>query len=191
MFWLYITISAYCLFALANVGDKLVVSKFKTEPIVYAFYVGFLGLGTLVFIPFGVIFPGTFQLFWSGLGGLAFVMALYCMYQAIESGETTKAITLLGGSSPIFTFLFSYWFLKERLDLHQILAFIIFVLAIIVISWPVAASRKEKINKRLLFWGILAGVIFAASYVLAKYVYFSQPFLSGFFWIRMGGFYSS
>ena len=29
MFWLYITIGAYLLFALANIGDKFVISKFK------------------------------------------------------------------------------------------------------------------------------------------------------------------
>ncbi len=187
MLWLYITIIAYLLFALANIGDKLVVSKFKTKPIVFAFYVGFMGIGTLIFVPFGVIMPELSQIFWSFLGGTAFVMALFCMYKAIDAGETTKAITLLGSSSPIFTFFLSYLFLDERLSLKQIIAFIILVLAIITISWPLK-SKKEKVNKGLIFWGILAGLTFAVSYVLAKYVYFYQPFISGFVWIRIGGF---
>jgi len=188
MLWIYITISAYLLFSLANIGDKLVVSQYKTEPIVYAFYVGFLGIGTLIFIPFGVIIPEAIQFFWSFLGGIFFVLALFSMYKAIEAGETTKAITLLGGSSPIFTFLLSYLFLGERLAASQLLAFIALVLAIIIISWPLELGAKKQLNKKLIFWGICAGFVFAGSFVLAKYIYLQQPFISGFFWIRMGGF---
>lgn len=187
MTWLYITIIAYLLFALANVGDKLMVSKYKTKPVVYAFYVGILGIVTLVLIPFGVIWPGLSQLFWSLIGGLAFVIALYTMYIALESGPTTKAITLLGGSSPIFTYFLSMIFLGEELGVKQIVAFIFLVVAIIVISWELNNSPR-KINKKLVFWGIAAGFVFASSFVLARYVYLNQEFISGFVWIRIGGF---
>lgn len=186
MLWLYITIVAYLLFALANVGDKLIVSKFKTEPIVYAFYVGIMGIVTLSLIPFGVVWPGWWQAFWSLWGGVAFVFALFFMYKAIVAGETTKAITIMGSSAPIFTFLFSYQFLDERLTENQVIAFIFLVLAILVISWPLDKVKK-KTEKSLIFWAILSGIAFAASYVLAKYVYMYQPFISGFAWIRWGG----
>jgi len=187
MNWLLITIGAYTLFALANVGDKLMVSKYKTEPVVYAFYVGFLGIVTLLLIPFGVIWPSTAQIFWSFCGGVAFVFALFFMYKAINAGETTKAITIMGGASPIFTFLMSYLFLDERLSQWQIGAFLILIVAIIIISWDLS-PKKQKINKTQVFYAIIAGVFFAASYVLAKYVYIYQPFVSGFVWIRIGGF---
>ncbi|MFC1598422.1 EamA family transporter [Patescibacteria group bacterium] len=187
MNWLLITIGAYLLFALANVGDKVMVSKYKTEPVVYAFYVGFLGIVTLVLIPFGVIWPSAVQLFWSFFGGVSFVFALFFMYKAINAGETTKAITIMGGSSPIFTFLFSYLFLAERLSQWQIGAFLILIIAIIIISWDLSA-KKQKVNKTQVFYAVIAGIVFAASYVLAKYVYLHQPFVSGFVWLRIGGF---
>ncbi len=186
MIWLYITIIAYLLFALANIGDKLVVSKFKTSPIVYAFYVGTMGIMTVFLIPFGVIWPNFIQIFWSLSGGVAFVIAAFFMYKAIYAGETTKAITIMGSTAPIFTFLMSYWLLSERLTSYQLFSFFILVLAIIVISWEF--DKKKKTNKPQVFWAILAGLAFAASYVLAKYVYLFQPFISGFVWIRIGGF---
>jgi drug/metabolite transporter (DMT)-like permease len=147
MSWLLITIIAYLLFAAANVGDKLMVSKYKTEPVAYAFYVGILGILTLVLIPLGVIFPPLAQIFWSFLAGASFVMALFFMYKALNSGETTKAITIMGGSSPIFTFIFSLFFLKENLSLNQVLAFVLLVAAIIVISFEAKKKRKEKKNR--------------------------------------------
>jgi drug/metabolite transporter (DMT)-like permease len=186
MIWLYITISAYLLFALANIGDKFVISKFKTEPIVYAFYVGFMGLVTLILIPFGVIWPDLNQLVSSMIGGVSFVFALYFMYLAINSGETTKAITIVGSTSPIFTFILSYLFLSERLNSNQFIAFIILIIAIIVISWQFEKS-KNKAAKRQVIYALIAGLIFAISYVSAKYVYIYQPFISGFVWIRIGG----
>jgi len=187
MIWLYITIIAYLLFALANIGDKLMVSHYQTKPIVYAFYVGILGAFVLVLIPLGVILPGPIHIFWALAGGLAFVMALLFMYQALHLGETTRAITILGGTSPIFTFLFSMFFIPEKLSAHQLLAFCFLVVAIIIISWPPKEHVSKKLHKLQTKFSLVAGVFFALSYVLAKYVYASQPFISGFFWIRVGG----
>lgn len=200
MLWLYITISAYLLFAIANIGDKLVISKFKTEAIVYAFYVGVLGVVTLVLIPFGVIWPDLNQFVSSMIGGVSFVFALYFMYLAFNAGETTRAITIIGSTSPIFTFLLSFLILKERLSSNQLYAFAILILAIIIISWQlekkqkpgsarlVRSQAKAGATKKQLIWALLSGFIFAISYVSAKYVYEYQAFISGFVWIRIGGF---
>jgi len=185
MFWLYITIAAYFLFALANIGDKLVVSKYKTEPIAYAFYVGFLGITSVALIPFGVVCLQLSALILSFLAGTAFVLAAYFMYQALKQGEASRAITLLGSSSPIFTFLLAFLFLKERLLTNQFIAFLILVAAIIIISWQ--GEGQKKINKKLLGWALLAGLFFSANYILTKYLYDFGNYFTIFFWTRMGG----
>lgn len=185
MTWLFITIIAYLLFALANVGDKMMVSHYKTQPIVYAFYVGFLGLLSLLLVPFGVGLAGPNVLYWAAFAGTSFVLTLLFMYKAINAGETTRAITLMGGTSPVFTLLFAYLFLGERLTIYQGVAFIFLVLAIIIISWPIQSHRKIHLEQ--LFWGCLAGLAAATSYVLTKHVYSQEAFIAGFFWIRMGG----
>ncbi|MDD5340914.1 MAG: EamA family transporter [Patescibacteria group bacterium] len=186
MFWLYITIFSYLLFALANLGDKLMVSKYQTKPVVYAFYVGFLGIVGLVLIPFGVINPGASQIIWSLLAGLAFVGALYFMYQALHIGETTRAITILGGTSPIFTFIFSLFFIPENLRLTELVAFFVLIMAIVILSWPPKDHISKKIQHQQTKFALIAGIFYAANYVLSKFVYAHQPFVSGFFWIRIG-----
>lgn len=186
MFWLYITVIAYLLFALANIGDKLMVSKYKTKPIVYAFYVGILGILGLILIPFGVINPGLSQIFWSLFAGMSFVGALYFMYQALSIGETTRAITILGGTSPIFTFIFSGFFIPEHLTLRELIAFIILIFAIVILSWPPQERKNKKVHHRQTKYALLSGVFYAANYAVSKFTYAHQPFVSGFFWIRIG-----
>ncbi len=185
--WLYLAIFAYFLFALANIGDKLVVSKFKTEPIVYAFYVGFLGVTSIILIPLGVHWQSLGLLVFSLLAGVTFVLALFFMYKALSLGETSRAITIMGGSSPIFTFLLANLFLHEKLQFQEVGAFIILVLAIILISWEKERPLRKKYHESMIFWSVLAGLLFAINYTLTKHLFNNDTFISVFFWTRIGG----
>ena len=186
--WLYLAILAYLLFALANIGDKLVVTKFKTEPIVYAFYVGVLGIVSLWLLPFGVNWPPILLLGVALLAGVAFVVALFCMYKALSLGETSRAITIMGSSSPIFTFLLANIFLHEHLKINEFIAFGILVLAIILIVWQKGKPVRKKYHESLIFWSVLAGLAFACNYTLTKYLFSQDTFVNIFFWTRIGGF---
>lgn len=186
--WLYLAIFAYLLFALANIGDKLVVTKYKTEPIVYAFYVGFLGIVSLWLLPFGVTRLSAPLFLLAMITGTAFVAALFCMYKALSVGETSKAITIMGSSSPIFTFLLANIFLREQLKLNELIAFAVLVLAIILIVWQKEKPAHKKYHESIIFWAVLAGLIFAVNYTLTKYLFTRDSFVNIFFWTRIGGF---
>ncbi|MCX6746026.1 MAG: EamA family transporter [Candidatus Parcubacteria bacterium] len=187
MFWLYISIFAYLLFALANIGDKLVVSKFKTEPIAYAFYVGVFGLAALILIPFSVKIISLNLIALSFLAGLAFILAAFFMYKSLEQGEASRAITILGSSSPIFTFLLAASILGERLRANELLAFGLLVMAILLLSWHKEEGRHSKFHLELVIWALLAGLFFSFNYVLTKYLFYKEDFITVFFWTRMGG----
>jgi len=185
MLWLYVVIFAYLLFALANIGDKVVVSKYKTQPIAYAFYVGILGITSVILIPLGVKWASSYVFSLSFLAGATFVMAAYFMYQADKQGEISRAITILGSSSPIFTFILAILFLKEKLALNQLFAFSILVLAIILLSWQ--HNKKANLNLKLLFWALMAGFFYSLNYILTKYLFAFGNYLTIFFWTRIGG----
>jgi drug/metabolite transporter (DMT)-like permease len=186
--WLTLAIIAYLLFALANLGDKLVVTKYKTEPVVYAFYVGILGIVSLWLLPFGVSWLPASLFIMSLLAGVAFIVALFFMYKALSLGETSKAITIMGSSSPIFTFLLANIFLHEQLKVNEIIAFAVLVLAIILIVRQKAKPARKKYHESLIFWSILAGLAFACNYTLTKYLFNQNSFVNIFFWTRIGGF---
>ncbi len=187
MIWVYITIGAYLLFALANIGDKLVVSKYKTEPIAYAFYVGVLGITSVILIPLGVHWLKAELYLLSFLAGAAFILAAYFMYCALSQGEASRAITLMGSSSPIFTFLLSFVFLQEKLSSNQFFAFLVLVLAIIIISWEDKEQGQKKFNSKLIIFALLSGFLYSANYVLTRYLFGLETYFTIFFWTRIGG----
>ena len=186
MFWLYLTILAYLLFALANIGDKLVVSKFKTEPIAYAFYVGVLGLAALFLLPFNVKIISLNLTALAFLAGLTFILAAYFMYKSLEQGEASRAITIMGSSSPIFTFLLSAFILEERLRINELIAFGLLVAAIFLLSWH-KEKERSKFHLGLVIWALLAGLFFSFNYILTKYLFIREDFITIFFWTRIGG----
>jgi drug/metabolite transporter (DMT)-like permease len=184
MNWITIAIISYLFTAVANTLDKLLLSRFLKAASIYAFYVGILGIISLIFIPFGVIIPAKSQLIISLIGGAGFVAALYLMYSAFLKGEATKVATIVGGSLPIYTFILSKFFLGEELKSSQLIALAFLVVGIFVMGY----EKKAKKSPSYLWRALLSGLVFSVVFVVSKYVYSEQPFISGFFWMRIGAF---
>lgn len=193
--FMLIAIISHLITGVANVIDKVVVAKYLKAPSIYAFYVGILTLLSLVLIPFGVVWPGFPQFVMSIIFGIFFVAGFYLMNAGLLRGETSRVITILGGSLPIFTFILSFIFLAERLSNQQLLAVIVLVAGIITMGWekkhhdePTLITNVVKsLGHKYVVYSLSAAFFFAASFVGSKFVYDHQPFISGFFWMRMGG----
>jgi len=196
MNWLTIAIISYAFTAVANILDKLILAKYLKAAAIYAFYVGILGIISLIFIPFGVKWEGVEQFAISLITGFGFVTALYIMYSAFLRGETTKVATIIGGSLPIYTFILSFLFLGERLFVNEIIAFVFLIAGMVIIGWESKPKihwwqRVSHVHKRkrgYLSLALISGLIFSLTFVLSKYVYDNQGFISGFFWMRIGTF---
>jgi len=65
------------------------------------------------------------------------------IYYSILTNHESSIISAVICSSPVFTFLFAYLFLKERIDVYGILGIFFIVLGVIFISQN---KRKSKIN---------------------------------------------
>lgn len=186
MNWIGIAVISHLITGVANITDKFVVSKYLKSAAVYSFYVGVLSAVTVVLIPFGVVWPQTGELIKALIFGAFFIVAFYLMNIALLRGETSRIITIIGGSLPIFSFTLSYFFLDERLTNQQVLAFVILVLGIILIGIDLRTIAKKKASKPYALYAVVAGFFFAATFVGSKYIYNTQSFISGFFWMRMG-----
>jgi len=194
--WFFIALGSYFFLGLANTIDKFLLSKYVPHPVVYAFYVGVLGLVGLILIPFGVFLPALADLAIGLMGGFLFIMSLIFLYQAMKSGEASVVAPLVGGSTPIFLLVLSFIFLQERLNSNQLLAFIFLVAGLILIAY-----KKEKgffrTHFKFLFknkgqasivYALIAGLFFALTYLLSKIIYIKLEFVTGFFWMRIGAF---
>ncbi len=192
MNWLLIAITAHFIFALVFVIDKYLFSRTHLRPAAYAFYVGLLGGLAILLFPFGFSLLPLKQILISFFAGAFFVFAIFYFYKSVQLGEVSRITPIIGGLVPLFTLLFTYSFLGERLVFNQLIAFSLLVLGGIVMAWPrkqaylVSRIVKSPLIKRLPL-AVLAALFFAASYVLTKFIYLEQNFINGFIWIRLGG----
>ncbi len=186
MTWLIVTISAYFLFALVALGDKYLLSG-PPNPKSYSFYVGILGILSLVLIPFvGFLIPKMTQIILSLVAGGIYIIALYGLYTGLENFEASRIVPAIGGLLPIFTFTLVFLISsgKEFLSFQEIIAFVLLILGSVFIT----LEKGKRIILKSFQISAFTAFLFALAFVLTKYVYSAQPFWSGFIWMRIGGF---
>ena len=185
--WLLVTISSYLILAVVFLVDKYLLVGPIPNPKVYAFFVGSLGIFVLILVPFvGFQIPAVEQVVLSLSAGIVFIWALFWFYKGLQIFEASRVVPAIGGLVPIFTFLLVYIlsFGKEILSLGQGTAFILLILGTILVT----LEKEKLINLQSLKISFLAAFLFSLSFVMRKYVYLAQPFLSGYIWITIGGF---
>lgn len=185
MNWLSIVILAYFLFALAYILDKFILSKISLEPIAYAFYVGILGIFVFVLAPFDFyLIPLKYALI-SFFTGALFTFGLFFLYKSFQKSEISRIVPVIGGAIPVFTLIFAYFFLFERLSQNQMIAFVLLVIGGIIISK--GKGKGEKTSFSALVFAFLAALLWSSSFVLSKFLYSNFSFINAFIWIRVGG----
>jgi len=182
MNWLYISIIAYFLMGVANLGDKLIVSKYLSSPRIYAISVALLQIVVVILLPFFGEWPGWLGILLNFFNGGFFVLAIYFFYTALKQGETSRVVPTIDSITPILIVILSFFVFSERLVLYQFLAIFFLIIGGFLLSYQ---SKKNS-------WGaikyiLIASVAFAIFQVLNKFIYSSQPFLSAFIWMRVGG----
>lgn len=187
MSWILISIIAYLLLAATSVIDKFLVTRTQLKPVAYAFYVGVFNGLAIFLAPFGLSFPGLFQVFAALLAGAASFLALLLFFKTLQKGEASRISPLIGGVTPIFTLLLSYFFLGSHLGAVKITAFLFLVAGGLLMS-----LKATKDHFRVWFLSaILTSFVFAVSWIMIKFIYINQPFFSGFLWMRFGTFFAA
>jgi len=186
MTWLLVTISAYFLLAVVFLIDKYLLSKEIPNPVLYSFFIGLSGVLLLPLIPFiDFVIPNIPHIILSFLAGVSSVAGLYWFFKALKDFEASRVVPAVGGLVPLFSFFFVYIFSlgKETLSLPGVIAFALLVAG----SFLITLEKGKSITLKSLKLCLISSFFYALSFVLAKYVYLSQPFLSGLVWIRIGG----
>ncbi len=180
--WLLVVIIAYFLNAIAAVVDKFLISKKIPNPAVYTFYIALLGLVGLVLAPWGFALISATDLLWVLAAGLSFTFALLFLFKGLSVNETTRITPFIGGLSPVFVFLFSFWLLAERLASRQIMALVVIIVGTILISYGKSSRQNAR---RGFFYAFVSALLFGLSYTLTKQVYNELNFINGFVWLRL------
>lgn len=188
MTWLFATIISYFFLAIVALFDRYLLIGPIKNPKIYTFYVGALwGILPLIFIPFGVIFPGINTVFLGLAAGLIRIFAILFLAKSISEIEISRVIPAIGGFLPIFSFLlFFFYFPQARiLTIWQVIAFLLLVSGSVLIS--LKGLAKKYFTFKDLKYPTISAFLFALSFFLAKKVFLETDFLSGFLLILLGG----
>jgi len=187
MNWLLIAVSSYLILAVVSLVDKYLLTNSILKPNIYTFYVGILGILSLLFIPFvGFYMPGISQIILSLLTGAIYIYAIFWFLKSLYLFEVSRVVPAIGGMLPLFSFglIYIFSFGKEILSYSEIIAFALLISGSILIT----LERKKLITLKSLRYSLLTSFLLSLSFVLSKYVYLNQPFWNAFIWMRIGGF---
>lgn len=185
--WLIIAILTYFLLAIVSLVDKYLLGGLMPSPKIYAFYMAALGILVLVLVPFGfLLIPRPWQIFLALLVGIFHILGILIYFHGLKKFESSRIVPAIGGFSPLFTFGLTYFFQggKEILSFKEIIAFLLLILGGVLIVW----KKSANITLKSLQYSVLASFFFSLYYVLAKFIYLEQSFISGFIWTRIGAF---
>lgn len=198
MNWFFVALAAYFLLAISNLLDKFLVEKVLGSARAYTFIACVMGALVFLAAPWFLSWPG-----WSGLLldivlGVIFAAALMLLYASLRRGEASRALVIIGGSTPIFSLPLSWLILGDHLSALQSKGVIFLILGVITIAllpgrragfWDkLFKSLELKHNYSLtsILLALGSGFSYSLFFVGSKFSYQSQPFLSAFLWARLG-----
>ncbi len=186
MTWFSFALLGYFLYALVTASNKFLLrQRATTKPLVFTFWVSLLSLFTFALAPFGLRWPGLNWLVFDLLTGIVFFVALLTFYKALDVNEASRSSSVVGGLTPVFVLIFSGIFLGEALGWQELTAFAFLVVGGFLISIERGRGGFREGLKGLKFI-VLTIVLGATYFVMLKYLFGYQDFITGFIWSRLG-----
>ena len=183
MNWLTISVLAQIILGTSASFDKILLSRKLLNPFAYTFWLGVLGIFSAILLPFGFQTVSYQIIGVAFLAGTLFILAMLFLFYALNLSEASQTLPVIGGISPIFTLIFGYFLLNSWLGSGDLLAFLIILAGALILFFV----EKKELRKTFFILILLSSLFLGASNVLSKIVFDSSNFISGFFWIKIGG----
>ncbi|MDB4939946.1 MAG: hypothetical protein JWO40_371 [Candidatus Doudnabacteria bacterium] len=172
---------AWVIFGVVSIQEKFLLQKPLKDPNVLAFYTGIFSIFViLIFLPFARFSSWTHLIF-DLTAGIIFFIAQYCLYHALKEGEVSEVVPITGALIPIFSIIIVHFGLGTYFYSNEWIALALLIAGTILISY-----KKIKRSKNLIIYAILASLMFAVYYSMAKLAY--TPFKTNFSFVRIGSF---
>ncbi|HZT38295.1 MAG TPA: DMT family transporter [Bryobacteraceae bacterium] len=179
-----IAIIAHGLIGLSLVCDKILLRQPETRNVVnYVFWLGAISIFGLLLIPLGFRIPGAKVAALAFAAGVIQLIANYFYYTALKCGEASQTLAIMGGFSPLFTYLIGIPLLRQPLGKSSVAGFGLMV------AGGFFMFLAEAVNlKRVLPLTVAAAGTFGLSSVLQKMAFERTNFVSGYVIFTTGTF---
>jgi drug/metabolite transporter (DMT)-like permease len=180
----FIAVLAHALLGISLVWDKILLGQPKLGDVVnYVFWLGAMSVLGLFLIPFGFHVP-TFQLAALAVGaGIVHLAANYFYYATLKAGDASQTLAIMGGFSPLATFLIGLMLLKRPFGGFSGWGFGLMV------AGGFLMFISEPINlKRVLTFTLLASITFGFTNVMQKMAFDEANFVTAYVLFTIGTF---
>lgn len=190
MQWFFIALGAPFLWALVNIFDQYLVTKYST---------GTRGSGGLVLFSslIGIFVAGIISIFSSGIfsiplldkflliitGGITIAWIILYLY-TLEI-EDVSLIVPWFLTIPVFGYILGYIFLGETLSPHQITGSLVILCGVILISIDFSGQQR-KYKWRSVLYMLVACLLISIAGIIFKYVTVGENFWVSSFWEYVG-----
>jgi len=184
MNWLIFALIGHTFWTLCILLNKVLITKYFNNILVYAAFVGLVNAIPWLYIPFKPIaIPDVSWLIITLFTGFIYPYALIPYLKALAIEEVSR-VAPLWRVSPLFTFIFALIFLGEQLSYYELIAFFLLLWGGFLLS---VRQIKDTIKISDAFYlMLLASFFFAIYHTMVKYVYEHLNYYDGFMLIRLG-----
>lgn len=179
-----IAILAHALIGVSLVWDKVLLDRPATRNLPnYVFWLGAMSIFGLVLMPFGFRMPSVGPAVLGLAAGVADLAATWFYYLALQRGEASHTLAVMGGFAPLATALIAIPLLSKSVAGASLIGFALMV------AGGFGMFFTEKLDWRAILPDVLlAAALFGLANVLQKMVFNSTGFVTGFVFFSLGTF---
>lgn len=182
---IFVAIIAHGLIGATLVWDKILLRQPETRNLIsYVFWLGFISVFGLALAPFGFQLPKAPVVALAFGAGLLHMAAMFYYYAALQAGEASQTLAIMGGFSPVATALISIPLLRNPIGGRAVLTGFLLLVAG---GFVMFISEKTDIGK-VLPNVLLASVSYGLVNVLQKLAFDQTNFVSGYVVFTLGTF---
>ncbi len=183
MTWLIVASAAQIILGASAVCDKLLLKRRISDPAVYTFWFGLLGIFSLLLLPLGAATIPISAIPLALVAGMFFIAGMLCIFFAMSTADVIGALGIVAVFSPVATFAVGRAVGRGALGYGDFFAFALLVAG----AFLFFLTEKKELRTAIVWLSLGAGFCFGVANVLTKITFERADFLAGFFWPRMGG----
>ena len=182
MVWLLVAILGQIILGTAAVADKLLLRKRVPDPVVYTFWLGFLGIFSAVLLPFGFLHLSVSFILVGIVSGVIFILSLLVLYIVLAKTNASSTLPFVAALIPLCTLPFSALLISTRVSGMDIVGILILIAGALFFFF----AEAHALRMRLTLLMVASAALYGFSSVLQKIVFEHTNFITGFFWAKMG-----
>jgi len=182
--WVIFSILAALCWAIVNIVDKYILTKWVRQPIILVIILAIIGLiaSIIVYFIYGFSYLSYFNIILAFIAGIFYILMAIFYFRAVKIEEVSRVIPLFF-LSPLFILIFAGIFLGEVFILSQYLGIILLMVGAILIS----SKGLSRISLGKAFWWMMLSVIaISINALLTKYLLNFADYWTIFAWTRIG-----